>query len=214
MNRENKRNASRSVDENFYNLPQSEWIVDVCRPMQRYDAKTSRFNSKMSSHVQALDLRPLKFECVNHDVPDELDTVFWYTFTQQMLVAVQGRSPKEVGKPVSDNSIDLLRHCAIAAAEPGFKVSQGNTELGCYERAGQSGVHVANDNRPVWPILTTYLLVVHHDAGGLLGMTAAPHPQVVVRRRQPEVVEESGRHIAVIMLPSVNEQRLTPVFCL
>ena len=75
------------------------------------------------------------------------------------------------------------------------------------ERAGQSRVHVADDDDPVGPLLHDDRLEVLHHGGGLLRVARASDAEVYIRLRQSEVAEERVRHLRVVVLPRVHDER-------
>ena len=54
------------------------------------------------------------------------------------------------------------------------------------------------------------LLIGDHDSGGLFGVATATDAEVIVRLRKAQVREKRVRHVRVVVLAGVNQQRLAP----
>ncbi len=197
----------RLLDEQGQRLP----LVDIHRAMQRDDAIGAGVEPVSLSRPRRLDRGPLHFVGVDHDVADPLDARIGNSLGAQVLVGVGRRRPQEIGDGIGDDTVDLFGHGAVAAAEPRLEVGQRNTHLGRDERASQRRVHVAHHHHPVGPALEAEPLVGHHHARRLPGVAAAAHPQMTVGAGEAEVAQERVRHVVVVMLTGVDEDRLAPI---
>ena len=72
-------------------------------------------------------------------------------------------------------------------------------------RAGGSRVHVADDDDPVRPFVETYLLVGNHDVTSLFGMCTTADTEVIVGLRYAEVLKDRIGHVAIVVLPGVDQ---------
>ena len=63
-----------------------------------------------------------------------------------------GGREQQVRQVIGDDAIDLLRHPAIEAAQPGLDVRERDVELGRRQRRGQRRVGVAVDEHGVGPL--------------------------------------------------------------
>ena len=169
------------------------------------------FNPYLAHGVLGHDPRPHHLERVDHDVADALDLLRGDPFPQQVLVPVRRRRPEDVGDRVGDDAVDLLGHGAVERAQPRLQVRRLHPQLHRRERAGDRRVHVPHHHDQIRPMLHQELLVGDHHLPGLLGVRAAAHPQVEMRLGQHEVPEEGVRHVEVVVLAGVHDDRLGPV---
>ena len=81
-------------------------------------------------------------------------------------------------------------------------------ELRRHQRRGESGVHVAVHQHQVGAELGQDRLEPLHHGRRLLGVRARAHPEVVVGRGNPQVLEEEVRHVRVVVLTGVHDDVL------
>ena len=126
-------------------------------------------------------------------------------FAQQILVAIGRWRKQQIGKLVGQQAIDFFGHGAIARAQSGLDVTDGNSELGTDQRRGDRRVHVAIDEDEIGLALEQDGLECQHDGGGLLGVGAGTDFQVVVGLRHFQLLEKYVRHGGVVVLPGVDQ---------
>ncbi len=78
---------------------------------------------------------------------------------------------------------------------PASTCATANTEFRRDQRARDGRVHVADHEDDVRPPLEQDLLEGHHDRGGLHGVGCRAHPEVHVRARNTQLLEEDLRHL-------------------
>ena len=78
--------------------------------------------------------------------------------------------------------------------------------------AGRSGIHITDNHHQVGPAFHKHLFIGDHDIAGLFGMGAAADTQVDIRAGQAQVVEKRARHVGIVMLPGMDDNRLHPGF--
>ncbi len=81
-------------------------------------------------------------------------------------------------------------------------------ELGGGQRAGQGGVRVAVDQDPVRLLLEQHLLEPLQHLRGLPAVRGGADAEVIVGRRQVELVEEDIGELLVVVLAGVDEHLL------
>ncbi len=144
-------------------------------------------------------------EAVDHDVADVMNGRCGMAFAAQVLDPGGLRHEQAARDGVGGDPVDLLRHAAIAAAQPGLHVVDRDPELGPDEGGGQCRVHVAHHDQPVHRAAHQVRLQALHDPPGLDGVRARSHAEVDVRGRDPEIAEQRATHGLVVVLPGVDE---------
>ncbi len=77
-------------------------------------------------------------------------------------------------------------------------------------RAGERRIDVAGDNDPIGRLVDAQRLIGDHHGRGLLRVAAAAGAEIVVRLRQGKIAKEGVRHVRVVVLTGVNENRPAP----
>ena len=90
-------------------------------------------------------------------------------------------------------------------------MSDADVEFCRHQRASHRGIYVAYNDNPVGALPEAEFFVFQHDVGRLLGVTAASDSEVRVRRRQGKLGKEDIRHVGVIMLAGMNQERMRPL---
>ena len=91
---------------------------------------------------------------------------------------------------VGEHSVELLRHRPVARAHARLHVRHRNPQLCRSERAGQGRIRVAVNERHVRRPFPQHRLERREHARRLLGRSAGPDAQLVVRRGHIELLEE------------------------
>ncbi len=122
-------------------------------------------------------------------------------------MASGGVDEEELRERVGHHPIDLLRHRAVEAAEPRLDVADRDLKLGGNQGSGEGRVHVARDKQHVGSDLDEDGLEALHRARRLLGVRPGTNVQHVVRPTHAELLEEDRRHVVVVVLTRVDENR-------
>ena len=131
-------------------------------------------------------------------------------FTSEVLASALFGGEEDIRDGVRDEPIDLFRHGAVTGAEAGLDVGDGNVELGGRQRRRQRGVHIPHHERQVCLQCLEDGFEASHDFGRLDRVRPGPDTEVEVRRRDFELLEELRRHLIVIVLAGVHEDRSDP----
>jgi hypothetical protein len=83
-------------------------------------------------------------------------------------------------------------------------------ELRSNHGAGGGGIHVSDHDDPVRSIHLADYFVSDHDPAGLMRMSSAANTHVEIRDWESKILENSVRHVVVVMLASVNQERHRP----
>ena len=142
-------------------------------------------------------------EAVIHDVADQMRVA--PSFPREIVDGRPGRTKQEVGEPVGDDTVDLLGHAAAERAQTGFDMGEPHRRLGRDQRRRQGRVGVAVDQHDVGMLRLDDRLEPRHDGAGLRGMAAAADAQMVLRRRDAEIVEEDLRQLRIVVLTGVHD---------
>ncbi len=114
---------------------------------------------------------------------------------------------EQLGEVIGDDPVDLLRHRAVEAPQPGLDVADRDPEPGRAERRGEGRVDVAGNQDEVRSLVAKHRLQPLEHARGLLAVAARADPEHVVRLRYPELLEEDLRHRPVVVLAGVDDHR-------
>ena len=76
------------------------------------------------------------------------------------------------------------------------------------ERRSQCGIHVADDDQLVGPMLHEFFFETPHNFGNLLDVRPRPDPQIDVGLGNAKFREKIAAHLAVVMLAGVNQSRV------
>ena len=76
------------------------------------------------SHVECARLRELLKQRVHHDVANKYDSIGRNSLCQQILPGVARGREKQIGQPIGEDSVDLLRHSPIPTSQPRLDVSE------------------------------------------------------------------------------------------
>jgi hypothetical protein len=166
----------------------------------------------LGSVVDVGNLGREQLERIDHDVADTLDFRRGNALACQVLVPVRRGRPQEIADGVRRQTVDLLGHAAVAAAQPRLEVSDRNQQLRAHECARQSRVHVADDDDPIGPRCEARLFVLDHHAARLLGVAAAAYAQMHLGLRHAQIREERVGHVGVVVLARVHDARSAPRF--
>ena len=213
MDREDQRQALLDRDQGVDQFRQLAAIVDIGGTVKGDDAIATRLKAELARHRRRLDLRPHQLEAVEHDVADPGDPLGRNAFGEQILVSIGRRRPENVGDDVRDEAVDLLGHRSVAASKAGFEMNDRDAELGADHRSGDGRVDVSDNDQPVGPVLQRHFLIGDHYPGGLFGMAAGAHPQLMYRRLQLEVPQYVVGHIGVVMLTGMDQYGFESASC-
>ena len=150
-----------------------------------------------------LDAFPQHLERVDHDVADAFNPRRGDSLGKQVGIGILGGCPQQVAGDVDHPVVDLLGHAPVVAAQPGFKVHDGNAQLGSDGCTRHAGIHIA-DHHDGCRALALARRFVRDRAASLLGVRFAADPEVVSRLGQAQVAKEGVRHARVVMLTGMH----------
>jgi len=190
MNRKDHRKLLCGGKNDSNQLCEPLRVVHIARPVKRNDSKTVALEPKASWILARLNRGFHHLERIDHDVSDELDSVFWNSLSFEVLIGVRRRRPQEICERIGCNSVQLFRHRSIAAAQPCFEVTNRNPDFLGRQSTGDRGIYVAHDDHPIRPLLQARFLIRDHDTTRLLRMSAAAYPQMDVGVGKAELPQE------------------------
>lgn len=148
-------------------------------------------------------------ERVVHDVADDVDAA-GDALGGEIGGGLGGGAVETGGKVVGDDAIDLLGHAAVAAAQAGLHMGDGDVEFCGGEGARDGGVGVAVDEQPVGADGQELLLDAGEHLRGLRAVRAGADAEVGVGGAQAELGEEVVRHGRVVVLAGVEQELRGP----
>src|SRR5215217_3887197 len=107
---------------------------------------------------------------VDHYVSHKTNSFRGNAFGKQVLIGVRRRGEKQVGDLIRKETVDLLRHRAIAAAQAGLNVCDLDSKLHADEGACDGGVHIAHYQYPIRFLAEHDGLEALHDSRSLRRM--------------------------------------------
>ena len=180
-------------------------IVDVRRPVQGRHQIAAFLQTEAGQDVRAtLGDRPEADADIGHHVPDQAGPSPRPS-ASRLSIAVSVEQSSRLGEAVDDDPVHLLRHRALERAHPGLHVGERNLTLGRNERRAEGRVGVAVDQHRVGALRDQDRLQADHRGRRLPGMAAGADPELVVGRRQLELLEEELGELAVVVLTGVHE---------
>ena len=123
-----------------------------------------------------------------------------------MIDCVHAGDQQEIGKPVGDNAVDLLRHRSIEAAQARLDMGECDARLRSHESGRYRRVDVPVNNHKIRSSLQEQIFQALENCRGLAPLPTGPHAQVHVGPRQSQLPKEDLRHGVVVVLASVNQQ--------
>ena len=174
--------------------------------MQRHESEALRLETVALEHAPGLGACAQALERVDHRVAHEADALRRNALSKQVLAGLAARREAEIGQLVGEQTVDLLGHVAVAAAQAGLHVSHGDAELGGAEGGAERRVHVADHHHQIGTLRLEHRLETQQHLCGLLRMAARADAKVVVGLRQAELAEEDVAHVRVVVLPGVHER--------
>src|SRR6266446_177007 len=157
---------------------------------------------RLASRHRAIEARTNR---IDHDIADELDSLGTEAFLDEVVDAPTFRDKEEVGQAVGDETIDLLRHCPVEAAQARLDMRDGNIELGGHQGGSHGGVDIAHDEDEIGPARQQHRFKPKHDPSSLLGTGARSDFKIYVCVRDVQLLEEHGIHGDIIVLPRVDK---------
>ena len=178
--------------------------------MQGHYSETLRFQPESCPGISPVDPVSQQLVCVDHDVSDPTNSRVRDAFAMKVLIGIGGRGPQHVRDRVGNDSVDLFGHRPVAAPESGFDVAQRDAKLCGNKGASQRGIHVSDDDDPVRSPRLANPFIGNHDSGRLFRMCATSNPKLEIRVREAEIGEKRVRHIRVVVLTGMHQDRPTP----
>ena len=202
--------AVREPGQRLEELPQHGGVIHVRRPMQRHHRVGTPAHVEARGRVDRQRLRQGPTQRVDHHVADEVHAVGGDALRLEVLGRVPGRQEQQIRQPVRDHPVDFLGHGPVAAAETGLDMTDAHLELCGHERGGDGGVHVAVRQDEVGTDFDDHRLEALHHGRRLLSVGPRPHAEVVVGRRDPQLLEKGVRHVRIVVLAGVDDHMLDP----
>jgi hypothetical protein len=171
----------------------------------RWSVRTAYSRREARGRLALARGRPKPEQRVDHRVADEIHAVGRDSFGLKVLVAVAARGEEVRRQMIGQPAVDLLGHPGIEAAQAGLDVRDRVVLLDRDERAGQGGVHVADDEDHGGPDRVQFTLELGHDPGRLRRVGAGAHSERDVRLRELQLFEEDPRERRVVVLSRVDE---------
>jgi len=154
-----------------------------------------------------LPARAEGLQSVDHEVADEVNLLWRDAFSEQVLPSALLRHEEEVGDGIREQAVDLLRHGAVEASQPGLHVSHRNPKLYGGDGGSRRGVHVAHHEHQIRTDRIQDRFESSHHFGGLNRMRAGADTETEVEWLDIQVPEELLRHASIVMLAGVDEDR-------
>src|SRR5690606_29124683 len=142
---------------------------------------------------------------VVHHVTHEMRPLAPEPFALQVPNGRLGRREEGAREMVDEDTVDLFWHATVERAQTCFDVRDGDVELGGRQATCQGRVGVTVDERPVGSFLQQDAFDAREHPAGHGSVRTARDAQVPLRWSDPELVEEDGAHVAVVVLAGVDE---------
>ena len=127
-------------------------------------------------------------------------------FAGQVVHCLGRRAQQQIGESIGEHPVDLLGHRPVSRAQAGLDVDDGTPSLAAASPAASveltSPATISASLR--WRSSADSTPIMH--ARDLLGVRARSRAQVLVRRRQPELLEEALRQCLVVVLAGVQQR--------
>ena len=89
------------------------------------------------------------YERIDHDIAHQPDFVLGNSFPAKILIGILGWSQEQISQRIGHDSVDLLRHGPIEAAQARFHMGCSHAHLCRHQCAGHGGVDIANYDDPI-----------------------------------------------------------------
>ena len=211
MHREHEGNLALEASDRSHQPREYLRLIDVGRPMHRQDRVPSGLNVKTFEDWRACDTGAACEQCVDHHIADEMDAVAGNVFRAQVCHTAQLGDEQPVADRIGEDAIDLFGHRAIEAAQASLDVRDRNAELDRGQGARQRRVHVADDEDDVRFLPLEHWLEAFHNFGRLHGVRTGADFQILVRGWDLQLGEKTLRHLFVVVLAGVDEERIDVV---
>ena len=126
------------------------------------------------------------------------------SFVAQLVGGRFRRAEEQVADAVGEDAVDLLGHGLVVGAQSGFHVRHAEMQLLGRQRSRECRVRVAIDQHPVGLLAHQDLLDAFHHPAGERAVRQTVDSQLVGGFRNPHLLEEKLRHIAVEVLPGMD----------
>ena len=208
VNREENGVLALHLVENVQNPGERFGIVDVARPVQRHHAVVPRLNVHFGEGGKRLRLFEVGQERVDHHVPHVVDVVAVPPLFSQVDDARRFGTEKKRADRVGHDPVDLFGHSPVAAPQTRLDVDERYPQVYRCQTACHRAVDVADHQNHIGVVLFADRFERLHNRGCLGRRRSAVNPQVFVRFRDLELVEEETAHLLVVVLAGVDQKRL------
>jgi hypothetical protein len=191
-----------------------EALEDAAQPVGRVrvlGAVHGRERVTVAAHLEPIEepgtigARALEQQLVDHRVAADVDALVGNALAAQDVPRVLGRREQVIGQVVREDAVDLLGHAAIVGSQTRLDVPDADAHLVRGERGSEHRVRVALDEHDVGLGLGEDRLHAAHDRADLVRLRARADGQVLVRRRQSQLLEEHAVHLERVVLAGVEQ---------
>ncbi len=114
---------------------------------------------------------------------------------------------------ISNDSIDLFRHCAIIAPQSCLDMCDFDARnLRCSESSGENSIGISLDEDNIRLFIQEDFLHFDEHSSGHVSMSSAIDPEIVFCFFDPELLKKYRIHIPRIMLIRMDDEILYPSF--
>jgi hypothetical protein len=168
-----------------------------------------RGESEVVEHRRALGgTTPRPLDGVVHHVAGPVDHRLVDPLLSEVLDAALGRREEEIRDVIGEHAVDLLGHRPVVASEAGLDVGEASVGLRGHDRARERRVRVAVHHDDVGRFAFDDLAEPTHHRSGLSALRIRAHPEVVLRGRDVQFLEEHVGHGPAVVLAGVDEDLL------
>lgn len=205
MKGEDDRVVLRDLFQRLHDAKQSVRLVDVGGTMEGDGDVILGFDPQRLENAAVVRLGKELHQAVDHDIANEMDFCGGNPFLQEVLVGVPAGGEKDVGYRIGGEPVDFFGHGAVAAAQAGFDMGDGDAHFDGHEGTGEGGVDVAHHDQQVWTGLFKEFLESDHGSTRLAAVGVGPDAEKVVGPGHAQILEEDIVHQWVVVLASVDE---------
>ena len=189
---------------------QAGGVVDVRRPVER-DEHVLVLVDAVLRPQRALAGRTLEAaQRVDHRVADVADARGVDALAREVLLRLRAVREQQVGEAVGEDAVDLLGHRPVARPQACLEMGDRDVQLRGGERAGERRVDVTGDDHDGGVDVEQDPLEGDQHLAGLLAVASRADAERVVGCREPEVLEDLLRHLAVVVLAGVDDDLRAP----
>ena len=196
------RQGEEEVDEQ----PQPPGVIDVAGPVRGHEHVPARLDPGAVERRRVGQRARLEEQRdVDHHITDELDAA-GRVLALEVRDRCLRRAQQQVGEVIGQDAVELLGHRAVERPHPRLDMSHGDARLRRGEPARERRVRIAVDEQHIRPLGRQQRPECGEHARGLLRVRAAVDPELTLRPRDAELLDEHGAELVVVVLAGVDEQ--------